>query len=131
MIGNFDPEQFKLKDPPTGWPKKKTPRWCYQTKKGESFLRGPIPLWWLNRAGRLPGRGLQVAIRLWFLVGVTYSLEVRLNQSKLLDIGLGRDSARRGLAALESNGLISVVRHSGRKPIVTIILSEGVAHEGA
>src|SRR5262245_50986483 len=50
-------------------------------KPGEPFLRGPIPLWWLDKAGRLPGRVLHVAILLWQEAGCRKCRKVRVNLS--------------------------------------------------
>jgi hypothetical protein len=86
------------------------------------FLKGPIPLDWLEAAGKLPGKALHVGISLWFLSGVTKSQTVLFNQSKQERYGVKRDAARRGIEALEKAGLISVVRKTGRQLTVTIHL---------
>jgi hypothetical protein len=82
------------------------------------FLRGPVPMWWIQRAMVLPGMGLAAAIMIWFRAGVTGSKSVALNLSS---IGFDRTSAARGLRALERAGLVSVVRRRGRRPVVSIL----------
>ena len=99
-------------------PSRKVPR----HKAGQKFLKGPIPLNWLSTAARQPGKACHVALGLWFWVGVKKSCEVALSMSWLKAIfGVSRYSGYRGLAALEKVGLVSVVRHRGRKPVVTVL----------
>lgn len=90
-------------------------------KPGETFLKGPIPLPWLYQAGQQPGKALHVAIALWFLAGVKRSHKVALSGALLRRLGVARHAGYRGLGALETAGLDSVERHSGRNPLVTIL----------
>ncbi len=96
----------------------------YKTKAGELFLKGPIPRMWLQSASSLPGKALHVGIELWFYAGLTKSKTLSLNLSRLMDSGISRDSARRGLLQLERSKLVKVVRHAGRKPIITILIKQ-------
>jgi DNA-binding MarR family transcriptional regulator len=95
----------------------------FRFPKGERFLKGPIPMRWLNAAASLPGKTMNVAVCLWHLVGITGSHEVKLTGGTLADAGVKRHAAYRALKALEAAGLVQVQRHRGRCPIVTI--SEG------
>jgi hypothetical protein len=90
-------------------------------KAGDRFLKGPVPWNWITAAAKLRGKALQVAVALWFLAGLKRSGRVALPLSSLAEMGVDRFAASRGLAALEKSGLISVIRHSGRKPIVTLL----------
>jgi hypothetical protein len=103
-------------------PSKKPPR----HKAGEKFLRGPIPWNWLAQAARLPGKASQVAITVWFLAGIKDRRTVALSGSVLEDLGVDRFAKYRGLEALEKAGLVSVSRHPGRNPMVTILNLEEV-----
>jgi hypothetical protein len=97
---------------------KKLPR----HEPGQKFLKGPIPLNWLSLAASQPGKALHVALALWFWAGMKRSRQVTLSMSWLrATLGVDRHSGYRGLAALEVIGLVSVVRHQGRKPIVTLL----------
>lgn len=118
MNGAWDPEQLRLKQPHGLTPasERRPPR----HKKGEKFLKGPIPWAWLKTAMGLPGRALHVAIKLWFLAGLTRSRTVKLGLSDLVGGRINRTTAGRGLAAIEKAGLVTVVRAPGRKPVVTI-----------
>jgi hypothetical protein len=89
---------------------------------GQKFLKGPIPLDWLRMAAMQPGKALHVALALWFWAAVKRSAQVAFSMSWLdVTFGVNRYSGYRGLAALEEVGLVSVVRHRGRKPTVTLL----------
>jgi hypothetical protein len=98
-------------------PKAKPPR----LGPREKFLKGPIPWSWLSKGARLKGHALHIGIALWFLAGLKRSQSVALSNSVLHDLGVSRFSGYRALHALESAGLISVDRHTGRNPVVTIL----------
>ena len=95
-------------------------------KPGEKFLKGPIPWAWLAKAAHQSGKALHVAIALWFLAGVKRKRTVALSGAVLRTLGVNRHSGYRGLAALEQAGLVSVERHPGRNPLVTILDAEAV-----
>jgi DNA-binding transcriptional ArsR family regulator len=91
-------------------------------RRGERFLRGPIPLRWLKEAARLPGKALAVALEVWFFAGLRGQAVVSVNLSRLHTAEqIPRSTASRGLAALEEAGLVAVERKPGRKPQVTIL----------
>jgi hypothetical protein len=90
-------------------------------KKGERFLKGPIPWAWLSKASRNPGKSLNVALAIWFLSGLNRSRTISLSGSVLRELGVKRHSGYRALKSLEETGLISVCRHPGRNPVVTIL----------
>ena len=86
----------------------------------EPFLRGPIPLAWLEKAAHLGGKALHVGVSLWFLAGVTKSATVRFNQNKQERFGVKRDAARRAIRLLEGAGLVSVTKGEGRCSLVSL-----------
>ena len=90
-------------------------------RAGEKFLKGPIPWNWLAAAARQPGKALHVAIVLWFFAGVKKTGTVALSGAALRGFGVNRHAGYRGLAVLERAGLVSVARHPGRMPVVTIL----------
>ena len=110
----FDPEKLRMLA--TIRPVQKT---SYKRKKG--FIKGPIPLGWIMKAAGVEGKTLHVAITLWFLVGLKRSHEVPLSHSTLRLFGVSRQASYRALKRLETVGLVSVDRHRGRNPIVTIL----------
>lgn len=85
------------------------------------FLKGPIPLAWLQRAARCPGRSLHVGILLWYAVGLMKTHTISLSYKKARDFGLDRHAVGRGLQGLEKGGLIQASRRQGRSPLVTVL----------
>lgn len=84
------------------------------------FLRGPIPLDWLQRAASLSGRALHVGVALWYLDGFERSGTVKAQPSVLREFHVDRHAAYRALKTLEKAGLISVERKRGKAPAVMI-----------
>lgn len=96
-------------------------------KNGEKFLKGPIPEPWLAQTAHLRGKTFAVAMNLWLLAGIKRESIVKLSQKLLRSWGVDRFACYRALAALEKVKLISVERHRGRNPIVTILaVDEGI-----
>lgn len=90
--------------------------------KGERFLKGPIPLAWLETAAALPGRSLHAGIALWYAAGLMRSTSVPLSNISGLRFGLDRNAKYRALDWLEKAGLVVVERKLGRAPMVTIVV---------
>lgn len=57
---------------------------------------------------------------MWYLAGLKKSRTVSPTWDVWRRFGLPPDAGRRGLAALERAGLVTVDRHVGRCPVVTI-----------
>lgn len=95
--------------------------------KDRMFLRGPIPVSWLERAARLPGKCLHLGNVLWLLSGLNQTRTFRLEHQWCTRFGIGRGATGRCLQELERSGLISVDRRSGRSPVVTILACECLA----
>ncbi len=87
----------------------------------EHFLKGPIPLRWIQLASRAGKSALVVGIILWYRRGLLKRESVDLNLSGLGPYGLNRHTASRGLKRLETSGLAIVERFKGRKSIVRIL----------
>jgi hypothetical protein len=103
-------------------PGNRTPR----LRPGEKFIKGPIPLAWVQAAAMLPGKALAVGMHVWYVAGRRKAATVPLNLSRL---GMTQPTASRALRALESSGLLSVDRRSGRPPLVTILPAPGPSVE--
>ena len=113
----LDPKKLAYRREVNRLPKVKPPR----PGPGEKFLKVPIPWSWLSKAARLKGQALHVGMALWFLAGIKRNGTITLSGSVLEDLGVSRHSGYRALHALESAGLISVDRYTGRNPVVTIL----------
>jgi hypothetical protein len=102
---------------PIQHPTKKLPR----HQAGQHFLKGPIPWSWISKAAQLPGKALHVSICLWYLAGLKSNRTVPLSMERLLELGVSRFAAYRGLKALEEVGLVRVARHKGRLSRVELL----------
>ena len=116
----IDAEQFRLRRGLQARRSIAPPR----PQKGQAFLKGPIPLAWLERAARLPGKSLQAGIALWYAAGLTRSARIPLSNIAGVRFGLDRNAKYRALAWLERAGLVEVERKLGRSPVVTILPPE-------
>ena len=122
---SFDAGRYRLPAVP-GPPS--TPR---RARRRSPFLKGPVSIAWLARAGRCPGKGpLQVGLALRFLTGLTGQQRVRLTGKTLARLGIVRKTAYRGLTALEEADLVRVERRRGRCPMVTVVeVDDGVMED--
>ena len=85
------------------------------------FLKGPIPMAWLNVAAKLPGRTLNVGIAIWWLAGMSKTTAFKITGKALHQLGVSRDATSDALKRLEENGLILVKRSPGQRPTVEIL----------
>jgi hypothetical protein len=95
---------------------KKPPR----HRQGEKFLMGPIPWAWLERAAKLKGKALHVALLLWMESGCRKNRSVRFNLSAE-KFNLSTDTARRALRTLETAKLVTIMHHPGQSLEVTLL----------
>ena len=102
--------------------------WCPTTSgykpaasKGPAFIKGPLPLLWMQRAAHLPGKALHVALALWYLSGLQKCRTIRLATKSLAVMGVSRDAKYDALSRLEEAGLVSVDQRPGRAPVVTLL----------
>ncbi len=119
-MSTFDPKELSLKRPHAAVRKL---RRLPGPRPGEKFLRGPIPLPWLQKAAALPGKVLALSLALWFQAGVTKSGVVQVGRKLAARFGVGRNAAARCLKLLEDAGLVAVDRHPGRCHSITILES--------
>ncbi|MEI8213633.1 MAG: hypothetical protein WCI02_15910 [Planctomycetota bacterium] len=88
------------------------------------FIRGPIPMDWLVRAARIPRRNaVLVGLVLFHLAGMKSERNgLVLCVERCKPFELGRKAVQRGLADLESHGLVRVDRSAGRCPRVDLVV---------
>lgn len=91
---------------------------------GRPPLYGPIPWSWWHRTIRLPGKAPQAAMACWLVAGWERAGELELRLGEWTDLGLSRQSAGRGLEALERTGLVTVRRSAGRPPVVRLLATD-------
>ena len=88
------------------------------------FLRGPVPLDWLQQSALLPGRAVHLGIALWFLDGFRQTGTIKAEPKLLREFGMDRHASYRALNRLEKAGLISVERKKGAAPMVTLLVRQ-------
>jgi hypothetical protein len=88
-------------------------------RRGEWFLREPIPWPWLEIAARLPGKALAVGLCLWWKAGRRGRRTVKVCQERV-GLGVSEQAARRGLRQLAKAGLVTIDQLPGRGLEVTI-----------
>jgi hypothetical protein len=85
------------------------------------FMMDRVALQWLGRASHLPGRALHLANAVVGLTRLQRSATVKMLPWILEEFNLTRKTFRVALGALEKAGLVSVERHRGRKPRITML----------
>lgn len=94
----------------------------HQQRAGE-FLKGPIPLKWLCRAGTLQSRAaLTVGLMLWFRAGcLKRDEDLTLGTELRAAFDVSRQAFYRGLDDLETAGLVTTERMPGRPTKISIL----------
>jgi len=89
-----------------------------------AFLKGPIPMSWLNRAAAASGKGagLAIGIAIWHIAGMEKSNSIKLRPSLLERMNINRFAKSRGLKSLKNAGLISIINNRGQSPTITILV---------
>ncbi len=100
-----------------------------QRKSKQRFVKGPIPLPWLNQAAQLPGKTLHVGMAIWYVRGLKKVDTFSITKKTATVFGLTRQALARGLNQLEHAGLISVESYPGRSKVVTLKKSQ-LSHTG-
>ena len=85
------------------------------------FLKGPIPMNWLNKAMQLKGKGIHVALLLWQEAGYRKSRTVSFSMQRVERLGFSRWTARRALNSLQEAGLVRVEGDPGKLKRVEIL----------
>jgi hypothetical protein len=91
-----------------------------------AFIKGPLPLDWMQRAACLPGKTLQVSLTLWYLAGLQKTRTVRLGSKHLAAMGVSRDAKAEALTRLCDAALVHVDQQPGQAPMVTLLPVESV-----
>ena len=91
------------------------------------FLRGPIPLPWLQRAASLPGKASTLGLILWWFKGMNPTKPIKVTTKSLRNFSLSESAYLDGLKRLEEAGLVSVTRNKGQRALIEIIVLEDEA----
>src|SRR5262249_33199530 len=87
----------------------------------KNFYVPTIPYWWHLIACTLGGKAHAVGSQLWFVYKVSGGkFPVKLSRQWFSLVKFSRHAVRRALLDLEKAGLISVRKHKGRAPLITI-----------
>jgi len=87
----------------------------------EPFLRGPIPISWLNRAAQLGGKTLNVAIAIRWIHGMSGNQPIKLSKKALQSFHVSSDAASDALNRMEANGLIRLSKKPGQRPAIDVL----------
>ncbi|WP_287985788.1 hypothetical protein [Diaphorobacter sp.] len=93
-------------------------------ERSAGFIKGPLPLDWMQQVANMPGKTLQVGLTLWYLSGLQKSKTVKLATKQLAAMGVSRDAKYEALERLRSAGLIAVEQQPGSTPTVTLLLGD-------
>ena len=83
-------------------------------RPSDRFLKGPIPVRWIVRAGELPGRALLVLLAIRHRADLARNPWVTLPAKVMADFRFDKFTKLRAVAELERAGLVRVRRQTGR-----------------
>jgi hypothetical protein len=86
------------------------------------FVKGPIPLDWLTEVALLPGKCLNVAMAIQWLLGMSGGRPVNLTKRAEMSFNVSGDTSRECLNRLEAAGLIQLDRSPGKRPLIKVIV---------
>ena len=86
-------------------------------RRTQPFIKGPIPLNWIQKACEVNAAPL--AMYLWYKWGILgATAKIKLRPARLKQFGIGEKSRQREACRLEKAGLILVTRKAGCYPVV-------------
>ena len=96
--------------------------------KPGAFIKGPIPLVWMQTAAELPNKtAVTVGLAIWYLAGLKGKDTFVLSNLLIESFGITRQTKATVLKALEGAGLISIECRPRHNPVVTLIRDAGEA----
>jgi len=91
-------------------------------RQQQSFIRGPLPLPWLECVFEIPGpTALRLALALFYQSGLEGSATVRLTHKLMGRFRIAPRSATRTLERMQAAGLVQVHQRPGRCRAVEIL----------
>ena len=88
-----------------------------------TFFYGDMPMEWMSTAIKLPGCGIKLALLIWHYWRLRNS-QVRVSMSKCRQIGMERRARNTALNNMADAGLIEVIGHDNKAPIVKVLKLE-------
>lgn len=85
----------------------------------------PVRFDWVERAARLPGKSLHVALSILWTAAIHDAPVVGVSRSALARFAVSRDACYDALRHMEDAGLVRVRRLSGRRTVVTLLDRDG------
>ena len=82
------------------------------------FIKGPIPLLWIQRACSVGAEKL--ALYLVYMKGLTNCSTIELSHTEMKGFGLSAKTRRTQLRKLEDAGLVDSEKALDKKPVVTL-----------
>lgn len=97
-------------------------RTAQQARRAKQFVRGPIPMRWLEKAATLPGKALPVGLLLWFCRGFDpdSTQPIPVTPTLLARLGVGRKAGAAAIRRLKKAGLLTAEFGRGRCPRVML-----------
>jgi DNA-binding transcriptional ArsR family regulator len=87
-------------------------------KRQDRFIKGPLPLAWLEQAAQCSPSAVKVGLLLFYLRGLGHT-ELYLSNERAGWFQMSRNTKRAALNAMERAGLVTLKR-SGQRVMVTI-----------
>ena len=87
----------------------------------KKFIKGPIPLAWLDPVLLKGGRVLNVALAIWYQVGMRKKRTITLPRTTTRLFRVTRNNVWRALRYMEEVRLIFVLRRKGKLSHITVL----------
>lgn len=84
------------------------------------FVKGPIPLKWVEQACMVGGQEARLAWVIWYRYGLNKGQDFPLSNTIVKSIGLTRHAKGKALKNLEAAGLIVVTCKRGKAPVIKV-----------
>ncbi|MCK4377778.1 MAG: hypothetical protein KAW01_00455 [Deltaproteobacteria bacterium] len=85
------------------------------------FVKGPIPLDWIQQACRLGSNVARLSWVLWYFDGVKKEDYFNISNINVEKFGIERRQKNKALSLLEEAGLITIKQEEGKSPRVKVI----------
>ena len=77
-------------------------------KRAEMFVKGPVPMWWMEKAHKLGGSALWLGLLAWHKAGMGCE-SMKASNAYCEAYGISKQAKRRAIKALADAGLMRIV----------------------